>query len=221
MNAVVITVDGPSGAGKGTLCKLLAERLGYHLLDSGALYRLTALAAEQQGADFDDEEALSKVAENLDVEFRTGASRICITLQGQDVTDAIRRESVGMNASKVAASQAVRDALLQRQRDFAVEPGLVADGRDMGTTVFPQASIKVFLTADAEERARRRVLQLEQAGSVAEYEEVLNSIVVRDKQDRERQTSPLVAADDAFVLDSTQLDINQVLAEVIALVEQN
>lgn len=217
---VVITIDGPSGAGKGTLCQLLAKQLGYHLLDSGALYRLTALAAEKQGIGFDNDEGLAQVAARLDVVFEPADGGVQVMLAGEDVSTAIRQERVGMNASKVAACQPVRDALLQRQRGFAEAPGLVADGRDMGTTVFPEAEVKIFLTASSQERAQRRVAQLELAGRKADYDQILADIELRDKQDQERESSPLKPADDAVMLDSTNMSIDEVLSAVMNLVKQ-
>jgi cytidylate kinase len=215
----VITIDGPSGAGKGTICHLVAQKLGYKLLDSGALYRLTALAAERQSVSFDDKLALAQVAASLDVEFEPTEQGTTIWLAGDDVSQSIRAEQVGMNASIVAACDEVRSALLQRQRNFAVAPGLVADGRDMGTTVFPDAPVKIFLTASAAERARRRVLQLEAAGVDADYDTILSDIESRDKSDRERTVSPLKPAADAVELDCTELGIDEVLAKVLKLAQ--
>ena len=207
---LIITVDGPSGAGKGTLCQLLANATGYPLLDSGALYRLTALAALQGAVDFEDEETLASVAAQLDIAFDTNAKQVRVLLQGNDVSKDIRQEYIGMAASQVAARPLVRAALLARQRAFAKGAGLVADGRDMGTVVFPNAPVKLFLTASAQERANRRVLQLQAAGQSVFYETILADIQARDKQDMERVSAPLVPAMDALKLDSTHLTIEQV-----------
>ncbi|MFO1389011.1 (d)CMP kinase [Cellvibrio sp.] len=214
---VIVTIDGPSGAGKGTLSQLVARKLGYHLLDSGALYRLVALSAEMQGVDFQNELAVAEVASGLDVKFDVTGDSTRTFLMNQDVTDAIRRENVGMNASQVAAYPSVRAALLQRQRNFAQFPGLVADGRDMGTSVFPNAQIKIFLTASAEARAERRCKQLQQKGVKADFAEVIEDIKARDERDTQRATSPLKPAQDAIILDSTELTIEQVLDAILAM----
>lgn len=215
----VITVDGPSGVGKGTISQLLAERLGWHFLDSGALYRLVGLAARRRGMSLTDgeAEALGAVARGLKAEFMVQPSPRII-LDGQDVTDAIRTEAAGGDASRVAAILQVREALLQRQRDYRQTPGLVADGRDMGTTVFPDAPVKVFLTASAEARAERRYKQLKEKGLDVTVSALLSEIAARDERDRSRTASPLRPADDAQVIDTSELGIQEVFEEVMALV---
>lgn len=217
----VITLDGPSGVGKGTVGQALSQRLGWHFLDSGALYRLTALAARRQGVGLEDAPALARVARDLDVEFRPQeAGDLEILLCGQEVGQAIRNEQVGGDASVVAAIPAVREALLQRQRDFRRPPGLVADGRDMGTTVFPHAPLKIFLSASAEVRAQRRYKQLKEKGLNANLRDLSEEINARDERDRARAVSPLRAADDAITIDTSSLGIDEVLAVVWALCQQ-
>jgi cytidylate kinase len=217
----VITVDGPSGVGKGTISQLLADRLGWHFLDSGALYRLVGLAARRRGVALEEGEAdnLGAIARGLEAEFRVrpGDSPL-IYLDGQDVTDAIRTEQAGGDASRVAAILQVRKALLQRQHDYRQAPGLVADGRDMGTTVFPDAPVKVFLTASAEARAERRYKQLKEKGLDVTVSALLSEIAARDERDRSRSASPLRPADDAQVIDTSDLNIQEVFDRVLALV---
>ncbi|MCQ2031793.1 (d)CMP kinase [Stutzerimonas zhaodongensis] len=214
----VITIDGPSGSGKGTVAALLAAKLGWNFLDSGALYRLLAFAARNHGVDLTNEEALKLLAAHLDVQF--GASKsgdgMHIVLEGEDVTQAIRNEQVGAGASQVAALPVVREALLQRQKAFREPPGLVADGRDMGTVVFPDAALKIFLTASAEERARRRYLQLKGKGDDVNLASLLDEIRARDERDTGREVAPLRPADDAVQLDSTKLSIEQVLGQILS-----
>lgn len=213
--APVITVDGPGGSGKGTVSRLLAQRLGWHYLDSGALYRVVALAALRLGLDLDDGPALGRLAGELDVAFPTGAEKDNVLLDGDDVTHAIRTEAAGAAASRVAVQESVRSALLQRQRDFREYPGLVADGRDMGTVVFADAGVKIFLTASPEERARRRHKQLKDKGIDVSLSALSEDIAARDRQDQGRDVSPLVAADDAIQLDSTDLTPNEVVGEIM------
>lgn len=220
--APVVCVDGPSGAGKGTISQMLAQRLGYRLLDSGALYRVTALSASRQGIDLKDESRLVEAARNLAVAFEPTppGEPARVLLNNQDVTAEIRTETCGDNASKVAVIPAVRQALLQLQRDFRQAPGLVADGRDMGTVVFPAADVKVFLTASAEERAQRRYRQLIDAGVDVKISHLLNEIQVRDERDMNRETAPLKPAEDAHIVDTTGLSIEEVLDRVLALVSR-
>ena len=215
----VITVDGPGGSGKGTITQMLATKLGWHLLDSGAIYRLMALAAIRQGVALDDQLQLTSIAAGLDVAFEPTppGEPVRVLLVNDDVTAAIRTEACGENASKVAVIQPVRDALLQRQRDFRVAPGLIADGRDMGTVVFPDAPVKLFLTASAEERARRRFSQLKDAGVDVNLVDVFEEIRVRDERDVNREAAPLKPADDAQVIDSTRLSIAEVLDRCLAV----
>jgi len=209
----VITVDGPSGAGKGTVAKLLAEQLKFKILDSGALYRLTGLLVNRAGNGFDNEAQAAELASSMQVEFTADG----VILNGEDVSLAIRTESAGNDASKVAAMPAVRAALLDWQKAFAKMPGLIADGRDMGTTVFPQAQLKIFLTASAEERAQRRHKQLNEKGISSSIAALAAEIAERDERDRTRATSPLVPADDAIVIDSTSLSIDEVVQQILTL----
>ena len=216
MGVTVIAIDGPSGSGKGTVARRVADALGFHLLDSGALYRLTALAAERAGVDSADEPGLAEIARQLDVRFDSdedGDERIW--LQGDDVTVDVRRESTGEKASIVAAMQPVRDALLERQRGFCRPPGLVADGRDMGTQVFPSAPLKIFLTASAEERARRRHKQLKDKGVDVSLAALSRDIEDRDRRDSERKIAPLRPAEGARILDSSGQSIEAVTQTVL------
>jgi len=212
----VVAIDGPSGSGKGTIARRVATSLGWHLLDSGALYRLVGLDATRKGIALDDEAALAVLARNLDVQFASDAAGDeQIALNGEDVTAAVRSEEAGIGASAVAVIQAVRDALLARQRAFRVAPGLVADGRDMGTQVFTDAALKVFLTASPDERANRRHKQLNDKGIDVSLAAVSRDIVDRDRRDSERSVAPLRPAEDARILDSSGKPIEEVTQTVL------
>jgi len=213
MAVPVIAIDGPSASGKGTVAREVANALGFHFLDSGALYRLVALAALDRGVDVVDASAVADIARNLNVVFGADA----VLLDNRDVTNAIRQERVSDAASKVAALHAVREALLDRQRTFRKRPGLVADGRDMGSIVFPDAALKIFLTAAAEERARRRYKQLMEKGLHANMDALLQEIRDRDARDSGRAAAPLRKCADAIELDTTGMSVDAAVAEVVAL----
>ncbi|WP_373975414.1 (d)CMP kinase [Chitinibacter sp. SCUT-21] len=212
LNVPVIAIDGPSASGKGTVAQIVAERLGFHYLDSGAIYRLTALAAQNQGVSWSDEQAVAAVAQYLDVVFEGER----ILLAGEDVSAAIRSEQIGSGASQVAALPAVRAALLARQQAFAQMPGLVGDGRDMASVVFPAAQLKVFLTASAAARAERRYKQLIGRGEVADLAVITADLEARDARDRARSVAPLAQAPDAYLLDTTAMGIDEAVNQVVA-----
>lgn len=219
--APVITLDGPSGSGKGAISQWLAQQLDWQLLDSGALYRLLALAARRQAVSLADTQQLAELACNLDIEFDAHSEEGVLTfLGGENVSRALRTEESGRDASRVAAIPEVRTALLDRQRAFRRPPGLVADGRDMGTVVFPDAALKIFLTASAEERARRRHKQLNQKGIGANLAALSEEIRARDERDQNRAVSPLKPALDAYILDTTHLGIEEVCQAVYAKVQE-
>lgn len=223
MTVQIITIDGPSGSGKGTLAAKLAAHYQFHLLDSGALYRLLGLSLHQQDLlDCLDSELdqCIKIATNLDIKFVTTEAGTQVQLDGEDVTQTIRTERVGEFASKVAAIPELRVALLERQRAFAQEPGLVADGRDMATSIFPQAQAKIYLTASAESRAARRVKQLQGMGLDVKINDILANIQARDKRDMERTVAPLKSAADAYIIDSSDLGIDEVFKLMTNFVEK-
>ncbi len=222
--APVICLDGPSGVGKGTICLAVAKKLGWHILDSGSLYRITAL---QVSRDFPekaintlDEPQLADIAKNLSVSYVEKNDELVIFLGEEDITQLIRNEKIGSIASQVAAISPVREALLARQRAFLTEPGLIADGRDMGTVVFPKAVLKIYLTASAEERAQRRYKQLKDKGIDANLSSLVEELRIRDDRDMNRKTAPLKPASDAIIIDTTELDIKQVTDEVLFWVSQ-
>ena len=208
----VIAIDGPVASGKGSVSSGVAKVLGFHVLDSGALYSLTALACMNQGMDLGDAAAAEKVARLLKPLFKDGK----IYLEGKDVTDAIRTEEVGLNASKIAAYPGVRKALFELQRRSAVEPGLVADGRDMGSVVFPEARLKIFLTASAESRAKRRYNQLKEKGISSNIDDLVSDLKDRDRRDMERSVAPLKPAEGARILDSSDLTLQETIDQVLA-----
>ena len=212
----IICVDGPSGSGKGTLAQRLASHLGFHLLDSGALYRIVGFAALDQGVAWDDEASVRQIARDLDVSFVTTDLGVRVIYRGRDVTEPVRSVRGGEGASAVAAIPSVREALLARQRELAVAPGLIADGRDMGTVVFPDAPVKIFLEASAMARAQRRQSQLQLQGEDVSLPRLLEAIEARDTKDRTRSVSPLVPAEDAVIVDSTDLTADAVFERVLS-----
>ena len=216
----VIAVDGPSGVGKGTLCQALANHFKWHLLDSGAIYRVLALSALKQNIALDDEQKLAQLALNLPVTFDTTGIEVKVLLNNIDVSKDIRTELTGGAASKVAAINSVRTALLQRQRDFRQAPGLIADGRDMGTIVFKDAPVKIFLDASAESRAERRMKQLQDKQNHVKFAEILQEITARDERDRNRTVAPLKPADDALIIDTTSLSIQDVFNQSIKYINK-
>ena len=219
--APIVTIDGPSGAGKGTVSQILATRLGWKLLDSGAIYRVLALAAIHHNVELDNEASLALLAAHLDVQFiTTNANGIKVVLEGEDVSHAIRSQECSNAASKVAAFPSVREALLRRQRAFAEAPGLIADGRDMGTVVFPSTPAKLYLTASAEERAQRRYNQLQDKGFDVNIDRLLAEVIERDERDMNRPVAPLIPAEDALIIDTTAIGIDEVVELALAHIIQ-
>ncbi|CAC9533357.1 Cytidylate kinase [Bathymodiolus heckerae thiotrophic gill symbiont] len=221
MSAPVLTIDGPSGVGKGTVARVVAQQQGWNLLDSGAIYRAFALAVESRGVDIADENALEEIAKNLDLAFKTheDSELVSVYLDGRDVSKILRTEKTGEKASKIASIGVVRAALLKRQQDFSTSPGLVADGRDMGSVVFKNAAYKVYLTASSEERANRRLKQLQAQGHQGIMSQILAEVEARDERDSSRKHSPLKPAKDALVIDTTELSLDEVIAQVSELVK--
>jgi len=216
----IVTIDGPAGSGKGTITERVAHNLNWSILDSGALYRLVGLAAIRNEISFTDEDKLADIAKNLDVSFKPNGDGVDVFLEGDDVSSLIRNEECGCSASKVAAIGAVRESLLDRQRRFADSEGLVADGRDMGTVVFPNAKVKIYLTASAEIRAERRLNQLKQQGIDASLSGLIRDIEERDERDMQRDVAPLIPADDAIIIDTSKFSIDEVVSSVMKAVKQ-
>jgi cytidylate kinase len=217
----VIAIDGPGGSGKGTVALRLADQLGWHLLDSGALYRLVAVAAIDRGIAADDGEVLGRLAAGLNADFSVGADGMTVRLDGADITGRLRSEQMSAFSSKAAAFPAVRAALIRLQRSFRKPPGLIADGRDMGTVIFPDARLKIFLTASAEARAERRHKQLKEKGENVNLSRLFREIEMRDERDRSRAVSPLEPAADAHLIDSTEMSIDEVVQKILALLEES
>ncbi|MBN4063791.1 (d)CMP kinase [Cardiobacterium sp. AH-315-I02] len=222
--APVICLDGPSGVGKGTICLAIAEHLGWHILDSGSLYRITALQFSRDFPDHDisdnDERQIVDIADNLSITYQQKDNELVILLDGEDITQLIRNEKMGEKASQIAVIPAVREALLARQRAFLQAPGLIADGRDMGTVVFPNSVLKIYLTASPEERAQRRYKQLKAKGIDVNLCALVEELRLRDERDMNRKAAPLKPASDAIIIDTTTLNIEQVTKEVMNWVDQ-
>ena len=212
----VIAIDGPTASGKGTVAELVAERLSFHYLDSGALYRLVGLASQQAGIEFNEPQRLRELCLKMDIEFRDGR----IFLNQEDVSEVIRTEEMGKRASSAGAVPEVREALIQVQKSFLKPPGLVADGRDMGSVIFPQAQLKVFLTADAKIRAQRRYKQLIAKGISANIDILTKDLVERDLRDTQRETAPLIQSEDAFLLDTSDQTIEEAVNRIVAWYQQ-
>ena len=221
MSVPVITIDGPGGSGKGTIAMRLAQSLGWHYLDSGALYRIVAVAAMERAIEADNEQALGELARHLEFSFGFTGDEVVILMDGIRITPKLRSEEAGVFASNIAAVPAVRAALVKRQRAFRKLPGLVADGRDMGTVIFPDAKLKIFLTANVKARADRRHKQLKEKGENVNLSRLFKDIEKRDKRDKLRPISPLTPAEDAQLIDSTEMSIEMVLAEIHKLLEIN
>lgn len=216
----VITIDGPSGVGKGTLSKFLAKQYHFHLLDSGAIYRLLALACLTRQCDLNDEKQVLEIAKRFNISFQVHDAIVNVFLDDEDVSEKIRDENIGNGASKIAVFLSVREALLAKQREFIKPPGLIADGRDMGTVVFPDAKVKIFLDASVKERANRRYKQLQDKKFNVKLDCILSELEARDQRDRNRRISPLVPASDAYIIDSTDLTIDEVIQHANQYIKQ-